>query len=266
MSGPALFELGHLGGRAAALWQRASGHLAEAYDWQSLDPAGLDPELVERGRLGWTENAFNEFCTAAAMGQLLEVLVQASVPVDLLGLASTFVLDEVVHVELCARMAMRLGGGAPIRYDPADLHHDFEPGLSPLQRANELVVRLCCVGETFSLPMLAGSQRAATHPLTRAVLARIVEDEANHGDLGWLYLDWIGAELDEAERRRLFLAAQDTAAHLVSRYRDEAPPVPSHALPPHFHDMGWMSPSEYRLRADEAVKALFTRLSRHGIG
>lgn len=260
-----LFELAAVGGRAGRLWQKAAGELDHAFDWASLDPTGWHPELVERGRLGWTENAFNEHCTAAAMGQLLEVMVQANVPVDLVGMASTFVLDEVVHVELCARVAMRLGGGAPIRYDAEDLHHDFEPGLSPLQRANELVVRLCCVGETFSLPMLAGSQRAATHPLTRAVLERIVADEANHGDLGWLYLDWIGEQLDAAERRRLFLAAQDTAAHLVSRYRDPAPPVPSDALPPHFHDMGWMSPTDYRRRADEAVEAVFTRLQRVGI-
>ena len=41
-----------------------------------------------------------------------------------------------------------------------------------LQVATELVVRVCCVGEAFSLPMLAGSRSAASHPVTRAVLDR----------------------------------------------------------------------------------------------
>src|SRR5690606_14906120 len=120
------------------------------------------------------------FCTATAMGQLVAVMGRASVPIDLWGIASSFALEELLHVELCSRVAMRLGGGAPIVYDPDDLVLEFEDELTPLQQANELIVRLCCVGEVFSLPMLAGSMRAASNPLTKAVLEQIVRDESMH--------------------------------------------------------------------------------------
>src|SRR5690606_8411234 len=71
------------------------------------------------------------------------------------------------------------------------------------ERASELVVRTCCVGEAFSVPMLATAMQSAAHPLTRAVLERIVKDEAPHGRFGFLYLEWLADELDGAERDRL---------------------------------------------------------------
>ena len=55
--------------------------------------------------------------------------------------------------------------------------------LASTGRLAELVVRVCCVGEAFSLPMLAGAKLRAACPLTRAVLETIVEDEAAHGRL-----------------------------------------------------------------------------------
>ena len=46
-----------------------------------------------------------------------------------------------------------------------------------LRVATELVVELCCVGEVFSVAMLRGCAGVASHPLTRAVLTPIAEDE-----------------------------------------------------------------------------------------
>ena len=50
--------------------RRILGDLDDAYDWESLDPARYPPELVARARVGWTENAFNEYCTAAALAEM----------------------------------------------------------------------------------------------------------------------------------------------------------------------------------------------------
>lgn len=213
-----LFEVDIAGGRVSRAYAKALRPLVASVDddfpWNALDPTNYEPELVKLARLGWTENAFNEFCTATAMGQLVETMGRAQVPLDLWGVASTFPLEELLHVQLCSRVAMTLGGGMPIVYEPEDMLLEFAPGLTPLQQANELVVRLCCVGEVFSLPMLAGSMKAATNPLTRAVLQQIVRDESAHGTLGWMYLDWVGPQLDNAERARLSVAAADTAAGL----------------------------------------------------
>ena len=263
----ALFEVDFAGGPASRRWAKAIaplvGDIHTAFDWESLDPNEYGPELLERGRVSWTASAFNEFCTAAAMGQLVELLGQASVPLDLWGIATTFPLEELVHVELCSRVAMRLGGGAPIVYDPADLHLALDPGLTPLQQATEMIVRLCCVGEAFSLPMLAGAMRAATHPLTRSVLEQIVKDEAEHGRLGWLYLDWIADALDDTERRRLAAAAQDTAAGL-RRVWEETPARGDED--PRASDMGWIAAEAYSEHARRALEEdVFERLASYGI-
>jgi hypothetical protein len=268
---PEIFEVDFTTGPAWALHQRDVGRLDEAYDWASLDPARYPPLLVERARLGWTENAFNEFCTAAAMGQLIAAMGQARVPLDLWSLACRFPVEELVHVELCARLAMRLGGGAPIAYDPESLRIDIDDSSTPLERCNELVVRLLCVGEALSLPLLTGCMRSATHPLVRAVLTHIVRDEAMHGRLGFLYLDWIGDELSLAERDRLGRAAADTIAHhapiwekLRSRTVDG---ITSEGFAlADVRALGWMESSEYarlaRAELDESVRG---PLAHYGI-
>ena len=269
MEPTSLFEVDVAGGRAhrtyAKLLEPLAGSIDDAFPWDALDPTRYDDALRERARLGWTENAFNEFCTATAMGQLVETMGRANVPIDLWGVASSFPLEELLHVELCSRVAMRFGGGAPIVYEPADLVLDFEPGLTPLQQANELIIRLCCVGEVFSLPMLTGSMRAATNPLTKAVLRQIVRDEAMHGKLGWMYLDWVGPCLDSDERHRLASAAADTAAGL-QRVWERLRVRPDGADHPHHSDIGWMSPADYLEKARTTLaEEVCGRLATYGI-
>jgi hypothetical protein len=87
-------------------------------------------------------------------------------------------------------MAMELGGGTEIVHDPNALIVDPDPELAPLLRAADLVVRSFCVGEALSIPLLRGTWKAARHALPRAVLGRIVRDEAAHGTFGFSFLDW----------------------------------------------------------------------------
>jgi hypothetical protein len=262
------FEVDLAGGRAGRRSRRVLdgiAHVDDAFAWGTLDPSAYSKGLVERARAGWTENAFNEHCTAVAIGQLIEAMGVANVPLDLWALACSFAPEELLHVELCSRVAMELGGGAPIVYDPDDLVLELDASLTPLQRASELVVRLCCVGEAFSFPMLKGSMKAATHPLTRGVLAQIVKDEAMHGQLGWMVLDWIANSLDRVERSRLHAAAVDAAAG-VQELCERTKVSDRAADEPGYHDMGWMSPRAY---LDEARRALevdvFERLAAYGI-
>ena len=53
-----------------------------------------------------------------------------------------------------------------------------------------MIARFFCVGEALSIPLLRGTWHAARHPLPRAVLGRIVKDEAAHGVFGFMFLDW----------------------------------------------------------------------------
>lgn len=202
------FELDWLGGPTERAFRQVRPGV-DAFPWGTLDPTRYAPRLVDRARVSWTEAAWNEYCTAAAFTGLLRALLEARAPLDLVGMASDFVADEVLHVELTSRIAMELGGGAPYLVDPERLTLPETPGLTPFQRANEHVVRTCCVGEAFSVPMLATCMRTAAHPLTRAVLQQIVKDEAPHGLFGTYYLEWAANHMDDAERARLGDVALD---------------------------------------------------------
>ncbi len=182
----------------------------EAMPWGTLDTSRIPAAALIAARKAWTGAAFQEHRTGVACAATLRALFECRAPVDLLALASRFPLDELVHVELCARMAMELGGGTEIQHDPDDMVADADASLPPLMRAGELVVRFFCVGEALSIPLLKGTWKAARHPLPRAVLARIVRDEAAHGVFGFTFLEWAVPQLGESERAHLGRVADRT--------------------------------------------------------
>ena len=264
------FDLEWLGGVAEHHFRKVRPGV-DALPWGTLDPSRYPALLVDRARISWTEAAYNEYCTASAFGELLIALLAAKAPVDLVGMASDFVADEILHVELTSRIATELGGGAPYEIDFEHLHRKPRPELTPLQRANELVVHVCCVGEAFSLPMLASAFGSATHPLTKQVLERIVADEAPHGRFGFLYLDWAKDKLDATERARLAEVALETLADLaplwlrLSSRVDEGITTEGFLLE-HVRELGWTESSLYGTRARRAVlEDVAAPLARFGI-
>lgn len=264
------FDLEWLGGVTERHFRKVRPGVDEM-PWGTLDPKRYPTSLVDRARISWTEAAYNEYCTAAAFAAVLEALLQAKAPIDLVGMASDFVADEVLHVELTSRIAMELGGGAPYVIDFEHLRRRPAADLSARQRANELVVHVCCVGEAFSLPMLASAYSSATHPLTRAVLQRIVADEAPHGRLGWAYLEWAEDDLDAAERARLADVALETISDLAPLWQRLQSRVVDGIttegyLLEHVRELGWTESSAYAVRARKAIaEEVAAPLARFGI-
>lgn len=193
-----LFELETIGGAFERRFRRMRPEHDEM-PWGTLDLRGIEGKEVILARKAWTGAAFQEYRTAIACSATLRALLECKAPVDLIALATRFPLDEMVHVELCARMATELGGGTEIRFDPDRLILDADRSLRPLLRAVELVTRFFCVGEALSIPLIRGTWHASQHPLPRAVLARIVRDEAAHGTFGFTFLDWAVPELSPDE-------------------------------------------------------------------
>jgi hypothetical protein len=109
--------------------------------WGSLRARTFPPDLVERARGWWSQVALGEYRASITFSQLLRDMLEAKVPLDLVGMASEFVADEVSHVELASRITMELGGGVPLRVDTCGLLWPTSSALSPLQKVNERVVR-----------------------------------------------------------------------------------------------------------------------------
>ncbi len=246
MSGDAdtleLFELELVGGSIERRYRRARPEV-EAMPWGTLSLEGVPPELLIAARRAWTSAAFQEHRTGAACAATLRALIEARAPIDLIAMASRFPLDEMVHVELCARLAMELGGGSEIKHDPALLILQPDAQLDPLMRAADLVVRFFCVGEALSIPLLRGTARAASHPLPRAILSRIVRDEAAHGAFGWAFLDWAGPLLDDEDRERLAATADEAIDIVKDTWADirRRPAAPRHDA----NALGWMETESY---------------------
>lgn len=247
------FELELFGGTIEKRYRQMRPEV-EAMPWDSLDPTRYSEKDLLVARKAWTGAAFQEHRTGAACAATLRALIECRAPLDLVAMASRFPLDEMVHVELCARMAMLLGGGTEILHDPSRLAMDADPKGPPIVRAGDLVVRFFCVGETISIPLLRGTWKAAKHPLAKAILGRIVKDEAAHGTFGWSFLDWAAPQLDDESRQYLATRADLAIRAIEQQWRalKKRPRAESDEA----HPLGWMETGAYLRLAAKSMKTL----------
>jgi hypothetical protein len=254
-------SLDWLGGAAERRFRAARPDPGLAWGSVAAAIGGLPPALVDAARAQWTRRVGGEYAAAVQFAQLGSAMLAAQAPIDLIGMTSTFVTDELHHVELCARVLMELGGAVPARFEPAEMVLRCDPALTPRQLCSELVVRLCCVTEALNLPIAVRAGEAAEAPLLRDVLALIAEEEAPHATLGELWLEWAGPDLDDAERRRLAAAAADQLTHYTWLWH--APPgatAAEHAL------RSAMAPDEQAATARRTVTGrILPKLARWGI-
>jgi hypothetical protein len=240
-----LFELSLLGGALERRYRQKRPEI-DRLPWKELRPERLAPELVERGRRFWTEAALAEYRAAAACAAVSRALVEARAPLDLIALGSGFLLDELAHVEMCARVANQLGGGAPLAYDAERLVSPTSADLSPLGRAAELVLRVHCVSETFLFAMQR--QNRQDNRLVRAVLRRITKDEAGHARFGWIFFDWAEPLLDGPTRERLRQVAAEAIGLLQPRPGGNNAPETLGWMPAGTYSASWAQVIEDEIR------------------
>ena len=189
------FELCAIGGP----WGR---RLSPRRAW--IDQLPWDEAVPESmaARQVWTRTAFSEYASAAAFAEIAAALLACGAPIDLIAAAGDFVVDEIVHTELAARVAAALGGAVALE---VDLRRLVRPAMAvdPLLAAAELIVRTSCVGEALTVPILKLSRRLAGSALIDAALAAVVADESSHAQLGWWFLDWADDRLDDEARAHL---------------------------------------------------------------
>jgi len=178
----------------------------DALDWS--EPIDAPEHALAAASMVWTQSAFSEYASAAAFAEIAAALLSAGAPIDLVAAAGDFVVEEMVHSEVSARLAMRAGGAVPLE---VDLHRLVRPpeGAKPLVRAAELLVRTSCVCEALTLPVLKASEHACASPLVSGALRLIAADESAHAELGPWYLDWAGERLTDEDRTRLGAVAGD---------------------------------------------------------
>jgi hypothetical protein len=249
-----LFELEMLGEGVERRYRRQRPEVDDM-PWGTFDTARFSQAALVAARKAWTSAAFQEHRTGIACAATLRALYECRAPIDLIAMAARFPMDELVHIELCARMAMELGGGTEIQHDPLALIVDPSDELPPLLRASDMVVRFFCVGEALSIPLLKGTWHAAKHPLPRAVLGRIVRDEAAHGTFGFTFLDWALPKLGEHELRHLARAAEGPI-RAIRRQWEEMRKRRVSGYDQNFGDaLGWMQTDAYLALASRCMQS-----------
>ncbi|MFI5301561.1 MAG: hypothetical protein ACHREM_26025 [Polyangiales bacterium] len=196
------FELEWMGGPAEHYFHKVRSGVDELA-WGTFDTKDYAPSLLDAARGLWTDLSISEYRAVASFTEVVRALVEAKAPLDLIGMAGNFVADEVLHVELASRMAMELGGGVLREIDLTRFAMRRDTRLTPLQQANELVLKVCCVSEAYANGTVQGTYKAVAHPLVKSVYARIMRDEVHHHRLGGLYFEWAAERCDDAEKQRL---------------------------------------------------------------
>ncbi len=257
------FEVEWFGGAAEHYFRKVRPSVEEL-PWETIDTTKFDPRAVAFARISWTEVAINEYRAVSSMGEVVRALADARAPLDLIAMASDFLADECSHVEMASRLAMALGGAVEREVDV----EAFAPrprGLTAMQRANEMVLRISCIEEAFSGGTATVSMRSTTHPLPLAVYETILRDESHHRRLGGLYFEWALSRIDEAELARLgdvlFRRLRDLRFMWdgASRAKGPFPRADMRAL-------GWLEPPRYAdVARDVVVRDILDPLATIGI-
>lgn len=264
-----IFELPWMGGAATHFYRRARP-AADALPWGTLDPSRYAPDLLEAVRRAWTEVSLNEYRAVAAFAEVVRCMATAVAPLDLLGMASDFIADEVLHCELAARIAMELGGAAPLEVDMDRFTIAPDSTLDPETRLAEVMVRVCCIGEAFASGMGMPTLRLPSHPLIAGVNEVIMKDEARHQRLGALYLDWASEDWDDTTRARLARVTEDTLSGLSPFWTGEPSPVTQGITGrgfrvDHLHELGWLESARAQPLAKKVAQELLEPLAEHGV-
>jgi hypothetical protein len=152
-----------------------------------LELAQLDTGERELLARQWLDDALLEHASIASFARFALDLLAFGAPVELVERCQRAMGDEIEHARACFALAsayadQQLGPG------PLDLS-----GVAPsesLAVAAAAAAREGCVNETIAA-LTAGEQaRAARDPLVRSVLSRIAQDEAEHAELAWRFVDW----------------------------------------------------------------------------
>ncbi len=266
-----LFELEWMGGAAEHHYRKAVRGVDDL-PWGTIDTSDYPPDVLDAARATWTRSSLTEYRAVAGFTEVIRNCSEAKVPLDIVGMASSFVADEVVHTELSSRMAMELGGGVPLETDLDDLFPATDRRLTAFQRANETLLRVSSVAEAFSTKMVVKSLASTTHPLTRAVLERIAADESLHYRLSGVYFDWAVNYMDDAERTRLSRIATQCLEGYATRSTARSAPVDpmagarGRATREQTQTIGWIDGRVFASHVRDAVKmGIVDPLARYGI-
>lgn len=160
-----------------------------AWFWEHLPDLPQAPEELRRPLTdAWLSAARNEHASIASFAEFSLSLLALGAPPSLLESTHQAALDEVEHARICFALASHFAGTA-LGPGPLPL-----PGRPPQTDAPQVLFGTIvdgCVGEALAAAEAARAAEHCVHPVLRAALEIIAQDESNHAELAWQFVGWL---------------------------------------------------------------------------
>ena len=135
----------------------------------------------------WGRIALMEHASVAAFARFVLDLLALGAPAELVQASQRALGDEITHAELCFTLASRYAG-QPL--GPSALDTTGALTATSLVECALRAFEEACIGETLAVAEAAAALDVASDEQVRATLARIVEDESRHAELGYRFVAW----------------------------------------------------------------------------
>lgn len=208
--------------------------------WDAPLDVSIDPAKRRAVGASWRARMAQEHLAVGAFAMLATELAACGCDPVVLSMITRASSDEVRHAEVCRRLASRLlGEGAVASRLKGVPRIPRHPGRAPAEVALLHVVEMCCFNETFTGVFLTEMLEGARDPTARAAVESLLEDEIDHGRVGWAHVaatlrDGGGGCLAEA----LPAIAERTMAPVLDGRGDSAPTDPAMAALGYVSDAG----------------------------
>ena len=155
--------------------------------WSALLPS-LDDRRRARLVHAWQWRMEQEHLAVGVFCDLARDLAELGCEPVVLSLLTRAASDEVRHADICRRVAELHGAQDLPRGRRGAMPRPAFAGATFEQSVLYRVVETCCLSETFTVAYFTEMLEVATHPLGEAVVRSLLEDEVDHGRVGWAYL------------------------------------------------------------------------------
>jgi hypothetical protein len=206
--------------------------------WGEHGASSLDADGRAIVGRDWLARMKSEHLAVAAFSTIACELAEVGCEPIVLEMITRAAADEVRHTEMCKRLAECFLGPEVVpqrlRGVPKIPRHE---AASMRDRALLHVVEMCCFNETFTGVYLGEMLERTTDVTARAAIESLLEDEIDHGRVGWAHL--------AACCRAGFGAATVEAALVPLMQRSIAPVIDGesrgNASDPRLEAHGWLS-------------------------
>jgi hypothetical protein len=167
----------------------AGGGARRTIEWDRLDTKRLGPAGRKIVGENWLARMKQEHLAVGAFALLARELAELGCSPVVLSLITRASADEVRHADTCGQFAARLLGEDAV---PARLrglpHVPMHEAASASSRVLLHVVEMCCLSETLTGVYLTEMASRTSDAVARCAVESLLEDEIDHGRVGWAYL------------------------------------------------------------------------------